>query len=66
MYRDTEQSYRGYCLDVYETTHGWQVDFHVIGDGRNISQILTPRRKESVKTAKRIIDNILSAPTTTV
>lgn len=66
MYRDTEQSYRGWTLDVYQLEdqdHGaWYCDYwKLCAAGGSVS---SRRRRDAVAEAKRWIDRIVAAKLT--
>lgn len=57
MYRDTEQAYRSWTLDVYEGNRVWHVDFWYSGLFGSF-RLSRHRRKEAVTAAKEWIDAI--------
>lgn len=58
MYRDTEQSYRAFTLDVFELSEGgWQCDWWERGNPENCGTTRADRRKEAILRAKNEIDS---------
>lgn len=57
MFRDSEQSYGDFTLDVYERLdRGWQCDWWERGKPNNCGSVQADKRKVAIVTAKRIID----------
>lgn len=59
MYRDTEQSYGNWTLDVYQSVHTgeWCVDYHHRFDlTQERGHVSGKRRKEVVRLAEQAID----------
>lgn len=61
MYRDTEQSYRGYTIDAYEADGGWRADFWCQSPTKQGSggSFLSRRRRYAIQAAKNQIDQEL-------
>ncbi len=60
MFRDTEQTYGGYTLDVYEdetngVCQGWICDFWTAGDADS-GKLTAPKRKAVIEMTKAEID----------
>jgi hypothetical protein len=57
MYRDTEQSYQGFTLDIFDLAKGgWQCDWWERSNPDNCGTIKTDRRKLAIQQAKDAID----------
>ena len=60
MYKDTEQAYKGWTLDVYQNTDGmWVVDGWVSGIAKSGFSLTGKKRKEVICSAKVIVDSSL-------
>ena len=58
MYRDTEQSYGDYTLDVFESADGvnWICSWWARSDPGRCGKTVNHRRKEAIRLAKEEID----------
>lgn len=60
MYRDTEQSYGDFTLDVYEGEGEWVVDWWKRSQADVCGQAKRQRRKDAVDMAKEQINKVIS------
>jgi len=58
MYRDTEQSYGDWTLDVYEANGQWHCDYWHRSDPKRGGTKQSRKKSECVEQAKLAIDNI--------